>query len=87
MNFRKESDDWGWSADNEWSDVKSTSGEKAKKTSGVAKKKIESKKNEDLLIDFGASSGAGNAKKQDSQNQDSWANWENDAWDSLNKKD
>ena len=34
-------------------------------------------------VDFGASS---NAEKKN-QVDDSWANWENDAWESLSKKD
>ena len=91
--FRKESDDWGWSADNEWSETKaSSSSDKAAKKptsgSGIAKKKMEPKSkatNEDLLIDFGASGGGKGSEKKTSE--DSWANWENDAWESLSKKD
>jgi len=89
---RKDSEDWGWGGDNEWSDAKSNSNveqKTSKKSSnstlgGLAKKKSEkAKTNEDLLIDFGASS---NAEKKN-QVDDSWANWENDAWESLSKKD
>jgi len=88
---RKDSEDWGWGGDNEWSDVKSSSSieqKTSKKSSntvgGLAKKKSEkAKNNEDLLIDFGASS---NAEKKN-QVDESWANWENDAWESLSKKD
>ena len=89
---KAENDDWGWGADNdgEWSDIKSSSIEKPSKKSssstGLAKKKSEiskkSKNDEDLLIDFGAS---GNGEKKTAD--DSWANWENDAWESLSKKD
>jgi len=88
---RKDSEDWGWGGDNEWSDVKSSSSieqKTSKKSSstvgGLAKKKSEkAKNNEDLLIDFGASS---NAEKKNPVDE-SWANWENDAWESLSKKD
>merc|ERR1712045_142145 len=87
---RKESEDWGWGGDNEWSDVKSSSSieqktSKKSSSTNLAKKKSEkAKTNEDLLIDFGASS-----KEADKKNtvDDSWANWENDAWESLSKKD
>ena len=45
------------------------------------KKADKTDKNEDLLIDLGA--GGSDKKKEDSN----WASWENDAWESLNKKD
>jgi len=93
----KDSEDWGWGGDNEWSDAKSSSSNEqktSKKSSstvgGLAKikKSDKSKTNEEapnLLIDFdgGASS---NAEKKNPVD-DSWANWENDAWESLSKKD
>merc|ERR1719468_1345822 len=82
----------GVGADNEWSETKaSSSSDKAAKKptsgSGIAKKKMEPKSkatNEDLLIDFGASGGGKGSEKKTSE--DSWANWENDAWESLSKK-
>ena len=48
--------------------------------------------NEDLLIDFDGGASKIEAKKAASSSatatEDSWeANWENDAWESLNKKD
>ena len=58
-SFRKDSEDWGWGGDNEWSDAKSSSNieqKTSKKSSnstlgGLAKKKSEkAKTNEDLLI-------------------------------------
>merc|ERR1712083_1146005 len=87
---RKDSEDCGWGVENEWSDVKSSSSieqkpSKKSSSTNLAKKKSEkAKTNEDLLIDFGASS-----KEADKKNtvDDSWANWENDAWESLSKKD
>lgn len=88
-NQRKQSDDWGWSDEQSWSDVKKKEEKPAKKsvtaTSGMSKnvsKKTET--NEDLLIDFGASKNEGSSKKEPDS---SWASWENDAWESLNKKD
>lgn len=86
-NQRKQSDDWGWSDEQNWSDVKKKEFEKPKKSSitTTASKKVE-QPNEDLLIDFGASkTDAGNGSNKKSE--DSWASWENDAWESLNKKD
>jgi len=77
-NQRKQSEDWGWTEDQSWSDVKKTE-EKPKK---AATKKETATTNEDLLIDFGASKNE--AKKTEDS---SWASWENDAWESLNKKD
>jgi len=92
---RKDSDDWGWGGESEWSDVKSSSSiDKTSKkqpstnsntVGSLAKKKVSEKsKNEDLLIDFGG--GASNTDKKNTAD-DSWANWENDAWESLSKKD
>ena len=78
--FRKQSEDWGWSEDQSWSDVKKSE-EKPKKAAATKKEKTATT-NEDLLIDFGASKNE--AKKTEDS---SWASWENDAWESLNKKD
>ena len=49
--FRKQSDDWGWSDEQNWSDVKKKEFEKPKKSSitTTASKKVE-QPNEDLLI-------------------------------------
>jgi len=88
---KSEKDDWGWGDDNggEWEDIKSektTFSKKTSSSSGLAKKKSDiskkqsTKNDEDLLIDFGASANAGDKK---STTEDSWANWENDAWEAL----
>ena len=77
---RKPSDDWGWNEEN-WSDTTSKTNAVAKKS--VKKQAKESANNDDLLIDFG--SDKNKAKKSSGQQEDSWASWENDAWDSLNK--
>ena len=58
----------------------------------AAKKKSEKSKNEpaepaNLLIDFGGASSAAEKKNTTTTEGDSWANWENDAWESLSKKD
>jgi len=100
---RKEGEDWGWGEDSEWSDVKSSSSvdKTSKKTTTsssstggglAAKKKSEKSKNEpaepaNLLIDFGGASSAAEKKSTTTTEGDSWANWENDAWESLSKKD
>ena len=49
--FRKQSEDWGWSDEQNWSDVKKKEFEKPKKSSitTTASKKVE-QPNEDLLI-------------------------------------
>ena len=85
LNCRKDEDeDWDWAAD-----VKKEDNSRPKKSSAsaVASKKHQPKpatQNEDLLIDFG------NAEKKVATNNSvagdsSWASWENDAWESLNK--
>eukprot|EP00092_Neocalanus_flemingeri_P029321 GFUD01031833.1.p1 GENE.GFUD01031833.1~~GFUD01031833.1.p1 ORF type:complete len:497 (+),score=190.70 GFUD01031833.1:109-1599(+) len=89
QSSRKDSDDWGnnW-GDSGWSeqDKKETDSVKAVKSSKVAdKKKSTSKKDktfsDNLLIDFDGSE-KGAAKKDD------WGNdWEDGAWESLNKDD
>eukprot|EP00092_Neocalanus_flemingeri_P022637 GFUD01024552.1.p1 GENE.GFUD01024552.1~~GFUD01024552.1.p1 ORF type:complete len:490 (-),score=168.38 GFUD01024552.1:440-1867(-) len=87
QSSRKDSDDWGnnW-GDSGWSERQEASSGKAAKSSKVAdKKKSTSKKDksasEGLLIDFDGSE-KGKAKKDD------WGNdWEDDAWESLNKDD
>lgn len=98
---RKQSDDWGWNDDsNNWSDMGSSSksSEKAKKSSSAAansgggnvsaRKSKTAADNEDLLIDFGNSDIAAGNKKSSKEGKDSsWASWENDAWESLNKND
>eukprot|EP00092_Neocalanus_flemingeri_P023300 GFUD01025264.1.p1 GENE.GFUD01025264.1~~GFUD01025264.1.p1 ORF type:complete len:495 (-),score=171.57 GFUD01025264.1:188-1630(-) len=86
---RKDSDDWGNSwGDSGWSeqDKKETESVRAVKSSKVAdKKKSTSKKDktisDSLLIDFDGSE-KGAAKKDDWGN-----NWDDDAWESLNKDD
>ena len=85
--FRKQSEDWSWSDDQSWSDVKKNEDTKPKKsTNNPATKKLTTTTNEDLLIDFGGASKI-EAKKAEKTEDSSWANWENDAWESLNKKD
>ena len=85
--FRKQSEDWSWSDDQSWSDVKKNEETKPKKsTNNPATKKLTTTTNEDLLIDFGGASKI-EAKKAEKTEDSSWANWENDAWESLNKKD
>ena len=80
---RKTSDEWGWNEEN-WSESKPSS---EKSMSKKSTKKATTANNDDLLIDFGSdkagkAAAANSAKKgQD----DSWASWENDAWESLNK--
>jgi len=86
---RKPSEDWGWNEENWSEDTKPAAA--AKSTTTTAKKSVkskgasksETKNNDDLLIDFG--SDKNKAKKNPDQQEDSWASWENDAWDSLNK--
>jgi len=86
-NQRKQSEDWSWSDDQSWSDVKKNEDTKPKKsTNNPATKKLTTTTNEDLLIDFGGASKI-EAKKAEKTEDSSWANWENDAWESLNKKD
>jgi len=92
-NQRKPSEDWSWSEDQSWSDVKKNEDitkPKPKKSATATTKKqttTTTSTNEDLLIDFGGASKI-EAKKAASATEDSsWANWENDAWESLNKKD
>jgi len=90
QSSRKDSDDWGnnWGEDSGWSEPspKKENSVKAAKSSKVAdKKKSTSVKDktasEGLLIDFDGSE-KGAAKKDD------WGNdWEDDAWESLNKDD
>jgi len=98
---RKDSEDWGWGEDSGWSDVKSSSSidKTSKKTTTsssstvgglAAKKKSEKSKNEpaepaNLLIDFGGASSAAEKKNTTKTEGESWANWENDAWESLSK--
>ena len=83
LNCRKDEDeDWDWATD-----VKKEDNSKPKKSSSSASKKHQPKpatQNEDLLIDFG------NAEKKVTTSNSvagdsSWASWENDAWESLNK--
>jgi len=77
---RKESEDWDWATDsNTWSDVKTEDRTKKSSTKKQQQPKV-STQNEDLLIDFGA-------EKKNEVATDGWASWENDAWESLNKKD
>ena len=57
--------------------------EKPKKAAATKKEKTATT-NEDLLIDFGASKNEVRGQKTEDS---SWASWENDAWESLNKKD
>ena len=88
--YSQENEEWGWSGEsNDWSDKPSSksSSQISKKSSSSAvssKKEQSSSKNEDLLIDFG---GAGSNNGSKNKQEDSWASWENDAWESLNKKD
>ena len=91
FNFRKPSEDWGWNEENWSEDTKPAAAATTKATTTTAKKSVkskgasksETKDNDDLLIDFG--SDKNKAKKNPDQQEDSWASWENDAWDSLNK--
>jgi len=88
---RKPSEDWGWNEENWSEDTKPAAAATTKSTTTTAKKSVkskgasksETKNNDDLLIDFG--SDKNKAKKNPDQQEDSWASWENDAWDSLNK--
>ena len=50
---------------------------KSKSSSKQTKNDID----DDLLIDFGNDK----SKAKKNPEEDSWASWENDAWDSLNK--
>ncbi len=91
--------DWGTTSSNNDADDKldwSKAQARTKKSStSAAKKSSQSQsgaaKGDDnnLLIDFGSGSGAGGAAggatKKPAKSEDSWASWENDAWDSLNK--
>merc|ERR1711953_315680 len=86
---RKPSEDWGWNEDNWSEDTKSAAAAKST-TSTTAKKSVKSKSSskqtkndidDDLLIDFGSDK----SKAKKNPEEDSWASWENDAWDSLNK--
>ena len=87
--YGSDSEDWGWNEENWSEDTKPAAA--AKSTTTTAKKSVkskvasksETKNNDDLLIDFG--SDKNKAKKNPDQQEDSWASWENDAWDSLNK--
>merc|ERR1719278_120456 len=90
-NQRKQSEDWSWSEDQSWSDVKKnediTKPKSKKSATATTKKQTTTSTNEDLLIDFGGASKIEAAKKAASgaTEDSSWANWENDAWESLNK--
>jgi len=78
---RKDSDDWGnnWD-DSGWSEPSPKSSVKATKSSKKSTKK-EKPASEGLLIDF---DGSGKAAAK----ADDWGNdWEDDAWESLNKDD
>ena len=81
---RKDSDDWGnnWE-DSGWSDASPKKESKPSKSSKKSNLKKETKASEGLLIDFdGADKGATSKKNDD------WGNdWEDDAWESLNKDD
>jgi len=81
---RNDSDDWGnnWE-DSGWSDASPKKESKSSKSSKKSNLKKETKASEGLLIDFdGADKGATSKKNDD------WGNdWEDDAWESLNKDD
>jgi len=82
---RKSSDDWtsGWE-DSEWVDspVRPANSEKSKSSKTAAKSKAKKKESGGLLIDFGDEKTSAVAKDE------KWDNdWEDEAWESLNKDD
>lgn len=91
---RKDSDDWGsgWS-EGGWSESpkplndrpeKSKTSPRANKTKPKKKETGKKESKEELLIDFG-DGGAKTVKKEEGGGWDN--NWEEDAWESLNKND
>lgn len=92
-NQRKDSDDWGsgWS-EGGWSETpkspnarseKSKTSSSANKTKSKKKETEKKESKEELLIDFGD----GGGKKERKEDGGGWGNWEEDAWESLNKSD
>ena len=83
---RKTSDsDWGWNEEN-WSETSSKPAAEKPSQSKKSTKKAATANNDDLLIDFGSEKAAASkAEKAKKSQEDSWASWENDAWESLNK--
>jgi len=91
---RKDSDDWGsgWS-EGGWSESpkplnarseKSKASSSANKTKSKKKETENKESKEELLIDFGD---GGGKKKAGGKEGGGWGNWEEDAWESLNKSD
>lgn len=101
QSTRKDSDDWGSSwTDGGWSEAtkkpevraeKSKSSPNPKKTKSKKKEPelVKEEANEELLIDFGDSVSVPKKKsvKTVKKEDDGWGNWEDDAWESLNKND